>query len=335
VDHFYSDLLEYYPVTAEYDIADSTDVSLFELDHAILAPYSTVVWHQDDRSSPLMIPYLDDIGNYLSAGGKLFLSGWHLVKHLEGTSAGSVVFPPGSVPHDYLKLDSTEVLLASIQDFSGANSNVSGYPDLSVDSTKASLLLGNLFHMDVIYEPLVDEPVTEGIYSYRSSRGDTAAHDGELVGLRYIGEDYRLVVFDFPLFYMERAAAEQALAKAMDDLGETAGITDGGETAVTLPRVFALHQNYPNPFNPSTSIIIDVPQNDDGAGETGVKTRVTIHNMRGQLVKVLMNESKEPGRYVLHWDGRNGQGEEVSSGLYLYHMKAGDFVSTRKMILLK
>lgn len=333
VDHFYSDLLKYYPVSAEYDIADSIDVSSFELDQAIMAPYSTVVWHEDDRTSPSMIPYLEDIGSYLSQGGNLFLSGWHLVRHLSGEASGTVVFPPGSVPHDYLKMDSVEVIGSSIRDFAGADSEVSDYPTLSVDSTKAPLLGGNLFEMDVLFE-LVDEPVTEPIYSYRSSEGDTATYHGETVGLRYLGEDYRLVIFDFPLFYIQREAAEQAMAQAMDDLGEIVGIA-GQEETMQFPRAFAISQNYPNPFNPSTSIVIEVPQSEGKGEDEGIRTQVRIYDMRGHLVKVLLDEPKKPGRYILNWDGRNSLGEKASSGLYLYHMKAGDFVSTRKMVLLK
>jgi hypothetical protein len=334
VDDFYTDLLSQYPLAVQFDIPDSLEMSLFPLDQAILALYSTVVWHQDDRQSPSMIPYLDDIESYLSQGGNLFLSGWSLINHLSDTSSSVVLFPAGTVPHDYLKLNSGETLTAAASDFEGANSEVVDYPDLIVDSTKSPLFGGDLFSMDIINEPLVDEPVTEQIYTYRSSTADTA-HHGKIVGLRYLSDDYNVVVFDFPLFYMEESAALQAIEQVMADFDEDVGITGEGDGKLPLPRVYALHQNYPNPFNPSTSIVIDIPANDNRGGDTEVKTRVVIYNMRGQLIRILMDGMKEPGRYVLNWDGRDNRGERVGSGLYLYRMEAGDFVSTRKMVIVK
>ncbi len=336
VDNFYGRILDHHPVTGYYDIADSVGTSLFMLDESVLAIYSTVVWHQDDRMSDLMIPYLDDIGTYLSEGGNLFLSGWNLIKQVSDHSLGTYVFPPGTVPHDYFKMDSTEVLQSSIRDFAGADAGVADYPDLLVDSDKAPWLNGYLFNMDIFFEPLVDQPVTEPIYTYRSADGDSGTYSGEITGFRYLGEDYGFVLFDFPLFYMEEASARAAIEQAMEDLGEMVGIEDEGETGSPMPHVFALYQNYPNPFNPSTSIIIDIPERGDGSNPTvATRTRLTIHNMRGQLVRVLLDDMKKPGRYTIHWDGRNERGESVSSGLYLYRMKAGDYVFTKKMVVLK
>ena len=335
VGDFYRDLLADYPVAAQYDIADSTDVSPFPLDDATMGLYSTVVWHEDDRTSPEMTPYLDDLAVYLSQGGHLFLSGWQLLDHLSDASTLAVQFPDGSVPHDYLKIDSGETLAGSVRDFEGADPRTTDYPALSVDSSKASLFDGNLFETDVLYEPLVDEPPTEALYTYRSSNGDTATYDGEVVALRYLGQDYRLVLFDFPLFYVEASGAREAMARVMSDLQETVGLTGNDGKAPFIPRAYALHQNYPNPFNPSTSIVVDVPESRGPGGGGRVKTRVAVYSMRGRLVRVLLDEEKEAGRYLLHWDGRSERGEKVGSGVYLYRMEAGDFVSTRKMILLK
>jgi len=65
---------------------------------------------------------------------------------------------------------------------------------------------------------------------------------------------------------------------------------------------------------------------------------VTLHifNILGQLVKTLVNnEIKEKGVYVLPWDGRNNVGIEAASGIYMTRMKAGEFITTRKMLLIK
>jgi len=101
------------------------------------------------------------------------------------------------------------------------------------------------------------------------------------------------------------------------------------EGVMLLPKSFALSQNYPNPFNPSTSINFSIPD-----GEP-VHVRLRIHNLRGQLVKELVNETREPGSYAVQWQGKNRRGRSVSSGVYFYRMEAGPFVQTRKMVILK
>ncbi len=108
------------------------------------------------------------------------------------------------------------------------------------------------------------------------------------------------------------------------------GVGDGG-AEVSLPTSFALTQNYPNPFNPSTTIAFDVPI------VSGSKQQVSlaIYDIRGRRVKTLINAEMEPGQHKVTWNGKNDQGEKVSSGIYLYTLKAADQTFTRKMVILK
>lgn len=94
-----------------------------------------------------------------------------------------------------------------------------------------------------------------------------------------------------------------------------------------LPEEFALEQNYPNPFNPSTTIRFALP----AAGQVSLK----IYNARGQLVRTLVSGNYESGVHEIRWDARNDLGETVSSGMYFYRMQAGNFVESRKMVLLR
>jgi|SaaInl7_200m_RNA_FD_contig_91_369689_length_10527_multi_11_in_0_out_0_3 hypothetical protein len=96
-----------------------------------------------------------------------------------------------------------------------------------------------------------------------------------------------------------------------------------------LPKAFALSQNYPNPFNPSTTIAYDVPEGDN------VQVQLNVYNMRGQLVKTLVNDAKGEGSYQVQWDGSDNYGRRVSSGIFFYRIKAGEFSKTRKMVILK
>ncbi len=110
---------------------------------------------------------------------------------------------------------------------------------------------------------------------------------------------------------------------------EPAGFRDrGGNGENEIPKTFALFQNYPNPFNPSTSIDYRVSERS--------LVKIEIFDLRGRLVRMLVNEEKETGEYAIRWNGKNRAGETVSSGIYLYKMKTGrGVVSIRKMIVLK
>jgi hypothetical protein len=103
-----------------------------------------------------------------------------------------------------------------------------------------------------------------------------------------------------------------------------------GVTADPLPLQFALHQNYPNPFNPTTTIAYTVPER--------AHVRLTLYNMLGQKVSVLVDEVVEGGQKSVAFDA-----EELSSGVYLYRLQArpsggsdaGEFVSIRRMMLVR
>ncbi len=89
----------------------------------------------------------------------------------------------------------------------------------------------------------------------------------------------------------------------------------------------ALYQNYPNPFNPHTRIEYAVHRN--------CHVRLSIYNVQGQRVVTLIDERQEAGYKSLHWNGTNQHGLRVASGIYFYQLRAGDYIETRKMILLR
>lgn len=97
----------------------------------------------------------------------------------------------------------------------------------------------------------------------------------------------------------------------------------------TEPRQFhnALVQNFPNPFNPTTTIAFSLARRSHVV--------LAIYDVRGALVRTLINEPRATGNYRVEWDGRNNAGASVSSGVYFYRLNAGGFRSTKKMVLLK
>lgn len=90
---------------------------------------------------------------------------------------------------------------------------------------------------------------------------------------------------------------------------------------------FILYQNYPNPFNPNTVITYQIAN----AGEV----RLTILNLLGEPVKELVNTTQQAGFHRVSWDGRNNNGRQAASGIYIYQLQAGAFSQTRKMLLLR
>ena len=94
-----------------------------------------------------------------------------------------------------------------------------------------------------------------------------------------------------------------------------------------MPSKFALHNNYPNPFNPETTFHFDIPEE--------AKVKLTIYDVSGKEVNVLTAGTLNAGSYRVRWDGKDHRGQGVSAGMYLYHIDAGEFSDTKKLILLK
>jgi len=94
-----------------------------------------------------------------------------------------------------------------------------------------------------------------------------------------------------------------------------------------MPTEFALHENYPNPFNPTTTLRFDLPEVSDAT--------VTIFNMLGQKIKTFNMNDTPAGFHSIKWDATNDYGDPVGAGVYLYQLRANDFVKTKKMVLLK
>ncbi|MDZ7269439.1 MAG: M20/M25/M40 family metallo-hydrolase [candidate division KSB1 bacterium] len=325
VDDFYRALLAGYNVTSEWDLADSTAQQI-TLSDADLGVYSTVIWHAEARQARPMASDTVALRKYLEQGGKLWLTGWSLLRAL-GTSPGNeVIYPNGSFVRDYLKIRAARV--AADRDFKAAESRRAGYPSLEVDSLRAALFNGNLLEIDAFLPPLAEEPQTETIYSYVSATGIAAVNHGRPVGLRFLGNRYRLVVFDFPLYFMEAGAAAQAARQALADLGETAtGVAEGSPSHGSLPRQFALQQNYPNPFNPATTIRYQLP--------LASHVVLAIFNTAGQEVARLVDGVQPAGTHAVSWQGITPEGKPVASGIYFCKMSTAGFTQVRKMVLVR
>jgi hypothetical protein len=103
--------------------------------------------------------------------------------------------------------------------------------------------------------------------------------------------------------------------------------TSVGDPTAQLPTTPQLSQNYPNPFNPSTVIRFTLPRT--------APVTLSITDVLGRHVVTLVDKIVESGVHEVVWDGRNGSGNPVASGMYLYRLQSASFTQSRKMILLK
>lgn len=100
-----------------------------------------------------------------------------------------------------------------------------------------------------------------------------------------------------------------------------------GLRAGALPTQFQLYGNYPNPFNPATTIAYDLP--------TPSEVKLNVYNILGQLVATVYDGPQDAGHHEAIWDGNDSQGRPVASGVYIYHLEAGTFAASKKMVLMK
>jgi len=99
----------------------------------------------------------------------------------------------------------------------------------------------------------------------------------------------------------------------------------------TLPQASVLLQSYPNPFNPTTTIPFVV----GATPENSAHVRLEIYNGLGQKVRTLVDGELSAGMHQIQWNGRDDRGDEVASGLYLYRVRVGDFLATRRLLLVR
>jgi hypothetical protein len=117
-------------------------------------------------------------------------------------------------------------------------------------------------------------------------------------------------------------------------LSELIGVQKISES---VPQSYKLYQNYPNPFNPSTKISFSIPlsRGVDAEGGRGVSVRLTIYDLLGREIAILVNQNLKPGTYEVEFPAPSGNGINYPSGVYFYRLTTNDYVVTKKMILIK
>jgi hypothetical protein len=169
----------------------------------------------------------------------------------------------------------------------------------------------------------------EGVASYVVYRGDAAGFlpsESTSIAIVQAGSTAFVDVSGTPQHWYTLAA--------VDPTGASSGFSDSQPTSedpssdtVTVPARFVLHANEPNPFNPRTRIRFALPRQDD--------VLLEIYDVRGHLVRRLVDAPVQAGHHEFVWDGRDDAGRTLGSGTYVYRLRTASDVATRKMTLVR
>lgn len=289
-----------------------------------LQDYETVIWMLGDESTSgetFNLFEQDSVKSYLRNGGKLFVTGaeigWDLGR--AGSSSDSDI----SFYHNFLKAD-------YISD--APNGNNSTY--YSAEPVNGSLLEdvpvfsfddGTHGTFDVDWPDAID-PIngSESVLKFENvSTVDGAAgvsFEGVFPGGNKTGKLVYLTI-PFETIYPQSKRI-QLMSKVYDLFDAETSVAE----KVEIPKSFKLYQNYPNPFNPSTTIKYEVAEE--------VRVLIQVYDALGREVETLVDQVKQPGVYEAEFPG-SSLNSNLASGFYVYQIKAGEFVKSKKMMLLK
>jgi hypothetical protein len=169
--------------------------------------------------------------------------------------------------------------------------------------------------LDATGEPVTRSADSMIVKNYASSRGlNYQSLIASLWNYNFVSHDMSMGVHN----------TKYTVALLRASLGLVTGVAID---PLPIPTTFELSQNYPNPFNPTTRISFALPKQS--------QVRLQVFDMMGRVVATLVDEVLPAGKHAVVWNGRTSDGRQMASGLYFYTLKTGDYVATKKMMLLK
>jgi hypothetical protein len=199
--------------------------------------------------------------------------------------------------------------------------------DLSYDTDKFEFVAAAPATEDLLKASGAETPV---FLSHESTQGELSIANAIVDGSPVTGNgDVVSLTFRVLTEFEDNARFEIANGVVFDGSQLSNPVVALGSLNVeSTPTEFALLQNFPNPFNPETTIKYNVAN--------GGNVSLRIYNVVGQVVKTLVAEQQNAGRYTVRWNGTDDRGVSVSSGIYFYQITAGsDFQDVKKLMLLK
>jgi len=154
----------------------------------------------------------------------------------------------------------------------------------------------------------------------KNTRSGLTLSEGDSIGLRFLFEKIENSSWDkWATAFEQYSFIKVTLVSSTDVKDQTA--------KHNVPDQFSLEQNYPNPFNSNTTISFNLPKL--------TQTRLIIYNLVGQKVKILVDKKQRAGRYTIQWDGKDNNGQDCPSGIYLLMLKIDNYEDNKKLILLR
>ena len=281
---------------------------------SVASRFNTMIWITgNDRVTAITAEEQAVITSLFENGGHLLLSGQNIGFDLveDGSKQDSMFYS------EYMKA-------SYIGD--DANPNIiTGIPGDPVSNGIYLSLRGNYGGAGNQDSPDIIAPVSSAAQILRY------APSGGCAGIRYAFPETgaRLIYLPFGIEGIAGPYAHSAndfLAGCFSWLGGTTDVSESGQHSLA-PSGYHLWQNYPNPFNPVTTIRYHLPAN--------VELDLSIYNISGQLVRTLVKGRATAGDHSVVWNGRNDSGDATGSGLYLMRLRAGRYLASRKLILMK
>lgn len=311
VEDFYKSLLGNYKYELQ-DISNGKNISF-----SYIGAFSTIIWANNSASeNSTLLSSVTEITKYLKAGGNLLVTTL-LPSTALSTTAGYVkTFKEGDFIYDYIKVASSKYVLTSR--FSGAKSLSAGLDNMLIDTNKT--LPDNMHQLSGI-ESITPTADGKAVYSY-DSFNETNPLKGTPVAIEYSKGAYKTILTSFPLYYMDEQNVRNFIKYALQNsFNETVGLKENTQNNSAASK-YALRQNYPNPFNPETRIEYNLIQ----PGNVTLK----IYDVLGREVMVLLNKEQSAGSHYIIFNG-----SRLSSGIYYYRIQSGNFIETKKMLLIK
>ncbi len=242
---------------------------------------------------------------------------------------------PGSYGACYLEKDAKLKLAhnGSTGEYFFKTLNLEGEAMLSIDVTRGAVAVNVCEELTFIKDgtiTILGGDSRSLVINYLGTKAVELGNDGFYQGI--LNAPNALVEIGSEAFFQGAIAAKSIMVEKDADLKYHNQVTPKTsvatpEEAEQIPTEHMLEQNYPNPFNPSTTIRYALPK--------ASEVKVLIYNTTGQLVRHLFAGPMPAGYHHLVWDATDDRGQKAASGVYVYVLRAGEFVAKRKLVLLK
>ena len=210
------------------------------------------------------------------------------------------------------QVDIPDALVASCEDLAQTAEEVESYEGVLVKLNNVTVSSVNDFDWAITDASGLETLIDDDMANMSADNFMSTLVEGQNL-------DYVMGIFNYSF------GTYKVQVRDLNDLGQTMGINDDVDVN---PYEYALHNNFPNPFNPETQIRFSI-----GSQEN---VKLVIYDITGRQVRSLVDgEQYRSGFHVVNWDGLDSKGEKVPSGMYIYRIKAGDFIADKKMLLVK